>query len=162
MNYRVLDELEETWSRPNLLAKSSLGSFTVFITSLFSQKSVDVDLTFCLEVYINFSQAPLLEMMLDSFGFISEVDPALSICRYFLACSSAFGIKVLPYAPEASKSRSFSLFFLLNTLSWDKVFWSAFPLRMYCLYRLTSRDYVRGFVSIQLGLIFCYWTGLVG
>ena len=96
MNYRVLDELEETWSRPNLLANNSLGSVTVFIISLFSQKSVDVDLTFYLEVYINFSQAPLLEMMLDSFGFISEVDPALSICRYFLACSSAFGIKVLP------------------------------------------------------------------
>ena len=119
MNYRVFDELEETWSRPNLLASNSLGSFIDLNVSLFSQKSVDVDLTFCLEVYINFSQAPLLEIMLDSFGFISEVDPALSICLYFLAFSSAFGIKVLPYTPEANKSRSFSLFFLLKTLSWD-------------------------------------------
>ena len=156
MNYRVLDELEETWSRSNLLASNSLGSFTDLNASLFPQKSVEVDLTFCLEVYINFSQAPLLEIMFDSFGFISEVDPALSICLYFLAYSSAIGIKVLPYTLEANKSRSFSLFFLLNTLSWDRVFWSAFPLSMYCLYRFTSKDYVTGFVSIQLGLIFYY------
>ena len=95
MNYRVLEELDDTWSRFSLFENTSLGSCTVLKTSRLSQNSEDA-LIFCLEVYMSFSQAPLLEMMFEPLGFISDVEPALSIWRDCMSCVPALGMRVLP------------------------------------------------------------------
>ena len=43
-----------------------------------AQKSIVDALTFCLDVYISLSHAPLLEIMFEPEGFSSDVEPDFS------------------------------------------------------------------------------------